>query len=96
MSLGLRLRPEAEADLREASQWYEGRRVGLGEEFLLEAERSLALIQESPGLYAEIHKNVRRALLRRFPYGVFYIVEPEERSSQGRQGRTPPFPFAGR
>jgi toxin ParE1/3/4 len=50
MSLGLRLRPEAEADLREASLWYDGRRVGLGDEFLIEIERSLTLIQENPEL----------------------------------------------
>ena len=76
MSLGLRLRPEAEADLREASEWYDGRRAGLGGEFLAEVERSLMLIQESPSLFAEVHKNVRRALVKRFPYGVFYLTQP--------------------
>jgi plasmid stabilization system protein ParE len=77
MSLGLRLRPEAEADLREASEWYDGRRAGLGGEFLAEVERSLTLIQESPNLFAEVHKNVRRALVKRFPYGVFYLAQPD-------------------
>lgn len=77
MNLGARLRPEAEADLREASEWYDGRKVGLGNEFLAEVERSLTLIQENPRLCSEIHRNVRRALLRRFPYGLFYLLEAE-------------------
>ena len=77
MSLGLRLRPEAEADLQEASGWYDDQKDGLGDEFLAEVERSLALIQDNPRLHAEIHKNVRRALLRRFPYGLFYLIEAE-------------------
>jgi plasmid stabilization system protein ParE len=74
MSAGLRLRPEAEADLQEASRWYESQRIGLGDEFLLEVEQGLTRIQETPRLYTEIHGNVRRSLLRRFPYGIFYIV----------------------
>lgn len=77
MSVGLRIRHEAETDLRDASAWDEGQRTGLGDEFLLEAERCLALIQENPRLFAEIHQSVRRALLKRFPYGVFYILEQE-------------------
>lgn len=77
MTVGLRIRPEAEADLREASGWYEGRRARLGDEFLLEAERCLPLIQENPRLFAELHRSVRRALLKRFPYGIFYVLEQE-------------------
>jgi len=78
MNLGLRLRPEAEADLREAYRWYEERQAGLGEQFLLECDRSLALVQENPRIFPEIHHQVRRALVKRFPYGVFYIVETDE------------------
>lgn len=77
MNLGLRLRPEAEADLQEARLWYETQRVGLGDELLGEVERTLTLIQENPRMYPEIHTSVRRGLLRRLPYGAFYLVEAE-------------------
>ncbi len=73
----LRLRPEAETDLRAAHQWYEGRRAGLGDEFLVEIDRSLTRIQATPVFYSETHKNVRRALVQRFPYGIFYLIEAE-------------------
>jgi toxin ParE1/3/4 len=32
-------------------------------------------IQANPNQYPVVHRNVRRALVRRFPYGVFYVVE---------------------
>jgi hypothetical protein len=37
----------------------------------------LAAIERNPTAYAVVHKQVRRALLRRFPYGIFYLVEGE-------------------
>jgi plasmid stabilization system protein ParE len=78
MSVGLRLRPEAEADLREAFRWYEERQPGLGDQFILECDRSFALAQENPKLFLEIHHHVRRVLIKRFPYGVFYLVKADE------------------
>jgi toxin ParE1/3/4 len=69
------IRPEAEADLAEAFAWYEERRRGLGERFLLSVEASLATIQRHPESFPLVHGPIRRALLRRFPYGVFYTVE---------------------
>jgi toxin ParE1/3/4 len=77
MSLSVAIRPEAEADLAEAYGWYEGCRKGLGDEFLLSVEALLDSIQRFPQSYPAVHKQVRRALLRRFPYGIFYLVEEE-------------------
>ena len=74
MVYGLIVRPEAEADLSEAFGWYEMRREGLGAEFLLCVEASIASIQEHPQLYPKVRREARRALTRRFPYGVFYVL----------------------
>jgi toxin ParE1/3/4 len=59
-------------DLAEAYIWYEGRRAGLGEEFLSSIEASLESIRRRPELYPVVHENYRRSLTRRFPYAVFY------------------------
>jgi plasmid stabilization system protein ParE len=64
--------PEAEIDLSEAYDWYEGRRVGLGEEFLSSVEACLEGIKRFPAMYAVVHDDFRRALIRRFPYAVLY------------------------
>ncbi len=75
MTERLLIRPEAEADLAEAFAWYEARRDGLGHEFLLAVEARLAAIQRHPESFPVVHQQIRRALIRRFPYGIFFIVE---------------------
>jgi len=67
--------PEAEQDMADAYDWYEGRRVGLGEEFLSCLDACIETIRRSPQMHALVFRNFRRALLRRFPYAVFYEHE---------------------
>jgi toxin ParE1/3/4 len=71
------VRREAELDLIDAYCWYEERRAGLGAAFLLSVEAAVALIRRFPESHPNVHKDVRRVLTRRFPYGVFYVVERE-------------------
>ena len=61
----------------EAHDWYELRSPGLGEEFLVATELQLKRLEQAPLLYAEVITGVRRALLPRFPYGVFYAVRSD-------------------
>lgn len=74
MNRDLRLRPEAEDELSEAMQWYEKKADGLGAEFLLAVEECLQTITRHPLAHPGVHKTVRRALLRRFPYEILYVV----------------------
>jgi plasmid stabilization system protein ParE len=64
--------PEAEQDIAEAYAWYEGRRAGLGEEFLGCVDACIEAICRTPELHEVVHENYRRGLVRRFPYAVFY------------------------
>ena len=75
MRLLIRVRPEAAQDLEDAAGWYEEQNRGLGHEFLEEVRRSLQRVAEQPELYPSLHRNTRRALTHRFPFGVFYRVE---------------------
>ncbi len=75
MSAELIFAPEAEQDLAEGYTWYEGRRTGLGEEFLSAVEACLAVIRRTPEIHSAVHENYRRGLVRRFPYAVFYEYE---------------------
>jgi plasmid stabilization system protein ParE len=77
MSYKLILRQEAERDLIEAYEWYEEKVPGLGTDFLAVIERTLESIQENPARFPVIYRYVRRALMRRFPYGIFYFLEGE-------------------
>jgi plasmid stabilization system protein ParE len=68
------IRPEAEADLANARDWYERQRAGLGAEFLLCVEEVLERIGRTPEMYMVVYHDVRRALTRRFPYAVYYRI----------------------
>jgi plasmid stabilization system protein ParE len=75
MAAELIIAPEAERDIEEAYDWYEGQRVGLGEEFLSCVDAAIEGICRWPKIYAVIYEHYRRALVRRFPYAVFYEYE---------------------
>jgi plasmid stabilization system protein ParE len=72
MATELILAPEVELDLAETYAWYEKRRVGLGEEFLTSVDACLEGIRRQPEMYAIVHETYRRALIRRFPFAIFY------------------------
>ena len=68
----IRLGAEAKRDVREARDWYADQKPGLDLEFRDELDRTLGRIRDFPESYPIVYKDVRRANLHRFPYGVFY------------------------
>lgn len=75
MSFTVHIRPDAEADIEEAASWYEKQRPKLGDDFLDEVQCTLQILVENPYLYAVVHRNTRRALIHRFPFGVYYFID---------------------
>jgi toxin ParE1/3/4 len=69
------IRPNAEADLREARSWYNSQRLGLGDELLAEIARAIRLLAEQPERRPIYYNGFRRLLTHRFPYKIFYRVE---------------------
>ena len=68
------IRPEAEADIQEAFDWYERHVPGLGSDFLAPVGIAISTIQSHPLQHPVIYKNARRALTRRFPYQIFFVI----------------------
>lgn len=68
---------EARADIEEAVAWFQEISPRLPARFAIELERIYASILTHPELYPAVYKRFRRALLRRFPYSLFYVIEPE-------------------
>ena len=64
--------PEAEAELEDASLFYESRMPGLGKSFAAEVERTIYLIREFPDAGSPNGLTRRRVLVARFPYSVVY------------------------
>ena len=77
MKQKLILRQEAEQDLAESHAWYEERVPGLGADFLASVEQALKSVQENPSQFPLIYRDIRRALIRRFPYGVFFAFSDQ-------------------
>ncbi|WP_068816729.1 type II toxin-antitoxin system RelE/ParE family toxin [Phormidesmis priestleyi] len=74
MSFVLIFRPEVREELNEAYQWYEGQQLGLGDDFIDCVDEMINRICQMPELYTIIHRDVRRAVVHRFPYAVYYRI----------------------
>lgn len=68
----VRFRSEAASDVLLAREWYDGQRLGLGDDFVQSLEQVVDLVSELPDAFPEIAVGLRRALLGRFPYAVYY------------------------
>jgi plasmid stabilization system protein ParE len=77
-ALPIFIEPEAEADLLEAYDWYEKQRPGLGREFIDCVDDVFEQISERPTMYATAFRNVRQALVLRFPYVVCFTLGSAE------------------
>ncbi len=73
----LLLRKKAEADIQETFAWYENRRESLGHVFVTEVDCALEAIQKYPKMYPKVHKSIRRALCRRFPYAIYFVEKDD-------------------
>ena len=78
MARSLRIIQAAENDLEEAFHWYERRRHRLGHELLDAVDECFLRVVGNPLAFQKVHRSVRRALVRRFPYCVYFVDnEPE-------------------
>lgn len=76
MQISIKIRPIAEMELKDAAMWYEQQRPGLGMEFSAAFDQLINQIAESPKQFAVVYQNLRKAKLMRFPYALYYQLEP--------------------
>ncbi len=73
----LEFRPEASADVAGAFSYYQAQRPGLGWLFFEELHRTTDFIEAFPESCPIVHADLRRALVHRFPYAVYYQLSDE-------------------
>jgi len=78
MRLTVRLRDEADRDLTDAASWYEQQCVGLGHEFLDDAQSLFDRIGDEPLNFPVVHRNARRAVMNRFPFCIYFVMKQTE------------------
>ena len=69
--------PEAEAEFNEAIEYYEEIEPGLGYDFALEVYSAIQRAVAFPKAWPVIEGEIRRSLVKRFPYGVVYCEETD-------------------
>jgi toxin ParE1/3/4 len=74
----LRVLDIAEAEVREAFDYYESQSSGLGRKLALEIQLALTAIVRHPEAQPHFQAKNRKRNLRRFPYGIFFRIEGEE------------------
>jgi plasmid stabilization system protein ParE len=77
LTLPLTLRAAARAEFDEAFDWYETQQPGLGVTFASRIHEAFDRISAGPALYPVVFGDVRRAVVRRFPYAIFFRVRPQ-------------------
>ena len=77
MSFDVQVRRAAELDVAEAQLWYEAQRSGLGAEFHSEVSQVIDRLAETPLIYQVVYRDIRRAIVHRFPYLIWYRVVGE-------------------
>jgi len=75
---GYEFLPEAEEEMNEAARFYESRKEDLGLEFLNEVQRTITSILAQPRSGPAVSPNIRRRIVRRFPFGVLYAIHSEK------------------
>lgn len=77
MAAELTVQPEAQDDIEAAALWYESHRVGLGVRFISEVDAVIERIARHPLQFPLIEPPVRRGLLHRFPYAIYFVAEAD-------------------
>ena len=76
MTLPVVFRRRFRNDLAAGYDWYETQRTGLGEELLLAVQTTVKSIEPYAEMFAAVHGDVRRTMVPRFPFAIFYVIEP--------------------
>jgi len=66
-----------ELDVEAAFEWYEAEETRLGVLFLEELRSTYQRILDNPLAFQEIRSGIRRALTRKFPYAIYFVIESQ-------------------
>jgi plasmid stabilization system protein ParE len=78
MSRALVLRRIAAEEFDDSIAWYDRQGAGLGREFRATIEDHLRQITDNPERFPRVRRNVRRAVVRRFPFVIHFLVEADQ------------------
>ena len=68
------IKPQAILMTKDAYEWYEEQKLGLGEEFLNELDNIYLKLESHPEYFGKVKKSFRQAALKRFPFVIVYEI----------------------
>ena len=77
MNYKLKLLPVVYRDLRKSKKWYSGINTELGEDFKSRVNEEFDYIKQHPKHYQKKYEELRQAIVTRFPYTIYYLIEEE-------------------
>jgi len=75
MNFQLRFHSAIEEDLASNYNWFEQKQLGLGNDFLNEFYSITESIEIRPYLNSILYNNIRRKLMKKFPYAIYYVIQ---------------------
>ncbi len=78
MPHSVRYKRAAAAEVETAITWYAQPEINQASAFVQALERSEVHLRTQPALYQRVEGEIRRAVMRSFPYSLFYIIEQNE------------------
>ena len=75
MSLTFAITPDAQADIQDAHSWYEARRIGRGDEFVVELYDRINEVCSTPKQFGRVQRKVRAAMLPTSQFIIYYRIE---------------------
>jgi len=73
----VRFTEAARTELIDAQDWYEAEAPGLGRRFRAEIDSVVRRMADNPRQFPTVFKTLRRARVKKFPYSLFFLVEPD-------------------
>jgi plasmid stabilization system protein ParE len=77
MSWKIDYHKEAQKEFDEAYDHYEEQKEGLGEDFAKCVQDQIDYLKMNPKIHAKVYKEARRAVVKRFPYCIYYVIEKD-------------------
>jgi hypothetical protein len=71
------INPFAELDLHSSFEFYELQKDGLGQEFMTQVDLTIQCIKLNPFQFSQEKQNIRKALVERFPFAVYYFLNDD-------------------
>lgn len=73
----VKIEPEAIADIQEITDWYNEQQAGLGKRFQSSTIKQINSLGKNPQIYTVRYKEIRCALIKKFPYMVHFFINDE-------------------